>query len=371
MWSSVSSSQRILSLWLERLSTDRIARQWREVAFSPRRLRQARQPRSPPRGRRRGGAARIERWPRAGAGPRHASDAHGRAGGSGRRRAPARRHCRLVPALHAARRRRSARRHSARHRRLRASLRRRGEASRRSPRAGDGRSGFSARAAIAATIGAASAAARFGDAAITASGGERDLLSPLPLAALRLPGETVAALARVGLKRIGDILDLPRAPLAARFGADLLRQLDRALGARRRTADPASAGRALCRGEELSRADRARGGRARDRRAARGAAQDDAGGARRRRAPPRACPLPHRWRGQAHRGRHLATAARSASDPRALRRAAGRASATRSIRASASIWRGSRCSTPSPVRTSRSASADAKIRPSSTASSIA
>src|SRR5260370_10531238 len=28
VWSSVSSSQRILSLWLERLSTDRIARQW-------------------------------------------------------------------------------------------------------------------------------------------------------------------------------------------------------------------------------------------------------------------------------------------------------------------------------------------------------
>src|SRR6478752_9204433 len=31
VWSSVSSSQRILSLWLERLSTDRIARQWREA----------------------------------------------------------------------------------------------------------------------------------------------------------------------------------------------------------------------------------------------------------------------------------------------------------------------------------------------------
>jgi protein ImuB len=50
------------------------------------------------------------------------------------------------------------------------------------------------------------------------------------LAALRLPGETVAALKRVGLKIIGDILDLPRAPLAARFGADLLLKLDRALG---------------------------------------------------------------------------------------------------------------------------------------------
>src|SRR5262245_12204923 len=43
--------------------------------------------------------------------------------------------------------------------------------------------GLSARAAIAATIGAAAAAARHGDAAITATGGERELLAPLPLAA--------------------------------------------------------------------------------------------------------------------------------------------------------------------------------------------
>src|SRR5262249_59620969 len=77
---------------------------------------------------------------------------------------------------------------------------------------------------------AASAAARFADASITATGEERAFLAPLPLAALRLPGETVAALARLGLKSIGDILDLPRAPLAARFGGELLRQLDRALG---------------------------------------------------------------------------------------------------------------------------------------------
>src|SRR5262249_59272324 len=32
VWSSVSSSQRILSLWLDRLSTDRVAPQWREGA---------------------------------------------------------------------------------------------------------------------------------------------------------------------------------------------------------------------------------------------------------------------------------------------------------------------------------------------------
>jgi protein ImuB len=119
-------------------------------------------------------------------------------------------------------------------------------------------SGFSARVAIAATIGAAWALARYGDAVTaghTSRNGpphrtrssetcsmsarsEHELLAPLPLAALRLPGETVAALARLGLKRIGDILDLPRAPLAARFGAELLRKLDRALGREDEPLDP-------------------------------------------------------------------------------------------------------------------------------------
>src|SRR5262249_56079231 len=80
-------------------------------------------------------------------------------------------------------------------------------------------------------IGGDSGLARFHEVGITdASRDARDDLAPLPLAALRLPEGTVAALTRVGLKRIADILDLPRAPLAARFGADLLRQLDRALG---------------------------------------------------------------------------------------------------------------------------------------------
>jgi protein ImuB len=64
------------------------------------------------------------------------------------------------------------------------------------------------------------------------------MLAPLPLAALRLDADTVGSLARVGLKRIGDVLDLPRAPLAARFGAGLLLQLDRALGREREPLTP-------------------------------------------------------------------------------------------------------------------------------------
>jgi protein ImuB len=92
------------------------------------------------------------------------------------------------------------------------------------------RAGFTYNIAIAGTIGAAWAAAHFGEPARYACGEQRALLAPLPLSALRLSADTVAALARVGLKRIGDIVDLPRAPLAARFGTELLRQLDRALG---------------------------------------------------------------------------------------------------------------------------------------------
>jgi protein ImuB len=89
--------------------------------------------------------------------------------------------------------------------------------------------GFFVRRAIAGTPGAASAAARFGNEAIIAEGGTTEMLKPLPLAALRLDGETVAALDRVGLKRIGQIMDAPRGPLTARFGSLLLRRLDQAL----------------------------------------------------------------------------------------------------------------------------------------------
>jgi protein ImuB len=98
--------------------------------------------------------------------------------------------------------------------------------------------GFAFSIAIAGTIGAAWAAAHYGRPGRYACGDERALLSPLPLAALRLDGGTVAALARVGLKRAGDIIDLPRAPLTARFGAELLRQLDRALGAEHEPLNP-------------------------------------------------------------------------------------------------------------------------------------
>src|SRR5581483_9272859 len=65
---------------------------------------------------------------------------------------------------------------------------------------------------------------------IVPRGETETMIRPLPLAALRLDAEIVAGLAQAGLKRIGDVLDRPRAPLAARYGEILIRRLDQALG---------------------------------------------------------------------------------------------------------------------------------------------
>lgn len=83
---------------------------------------------------------------------------------------------------------------------------------------------------LADTPGCAWAVARYGDTRLVPPGAMRDALLPLPLAALRLDRDTVAALAQAGLKTIADVIDRPRAPLAARYGVDFLRKLDCALG---------------------------------------------------------------------------------------------------------------------------------------------
>lgn len=90
--------------------------------------------------------------------------------------------------------------------------------------------GFDVRAGLAATPGAAWAAARYDGAAILAGGSEAESLTPLPLAALRLDAGAQAALASVGLRTVGALLNAHRAPLARRFGSGLLLRLDQALG---------------------------------------------------------------------------------------------------------------------------------------------
>lgn len=105
------------------------------------------------------------------------------------------------------------------------------------------RQGFVARLAIADTTGAAAALARFGgDGRIVPEGLTeaqlQKLFAPLPLAALRLDEESIARLSQAGLRRIGDLLVRPRAPIAARFGRDIHHRLDILLGRARAPISP-------------------------------------------------------------------------------------------------------------------------------------
>jgi len=93
--------------------------------------------------------------------------------------------------------------------------------------------GIACRIAIADTLGAAWALARFapiGERAVMLPPGNAHAgLAPLPVEALRLDPATAAGLRRVGLKRVGDLYAMPRAALARRFGEGVVRHLDQAL----------------------------------------------------------------------------------------------------------------------------------------------
>lgn len=90
--------------------------------------------------------------------------------------------------------------------------------------------GLEARGAVSSAPGLSSALARFATSQIVAEDAHEEVLAPLPIAALRVEDATVQALAKVGLKQVGDLLEAPRAPLARRFGTTLLLRLDQALG---------------------------------------------------------------------------------------------------------------------------------------------
>jgi protein ImuB len=75
--------------------------------------------------------------------------------------------------------------------------------------------GFTARLGLAETLGGAHALARFARASpcTIPAGKLRSTLATLPVEALRLESETAHLLRRLGLKRIGQFYDLPRASL--------------------------------------------------------------------------------------------------------------------------------------------------------------
>jgi len=97
-------------------------------------------------------------------------------------------------------------------------------------RARAARAGYALRAAIADTAGAAWALARYGNIEISARNEHRSAIAPLPIEGLRLPPEIADRLRRLGLKTVGQLYDMPRAPLTARFTKILLSRLGQALG---------------------------------------------------------------------------------------------------------------------------------------------
>jgi len=91
--------------------------------------------------------------------------------------------------------------------------------------------GLPFRLTIADTPGAAWALCHYGrDGTIAPPNGQAELLKPLPPAALRLEPGAAAQIERLGLRRAGQLIEIPRAPLGRRFGAHTLDRLDQALG---------------------------------------------------------------------------------------------------------------------------------------------
>lgn len=99
---------------------------------------------------------------------------------------------------------------------------------------------ITARAAIADTWGAAHALARYTAGPIFNSppGAASFTIAALPIAALRLPTEMVGALRILGFDRISELIAQPRAPLTLRFGPELGRRLDQAIGQSVELIDP-------------------------------------------------------------------------------------------------------------------------------------
>lgn len=90
--------------------------------------------------------------------------------------------------------------------------------------------GFEVRGAVSSSPGLSWAVCRFSGNCIVGDEDREEMLAPLPVAALRLDVKTVVGLQKLGLKRIGDLMLAPRAPLVRRFGALVLKRLDQARG---------------------------------------------------------------------------------------------------------------------------------------------
>jgi protein ImuB len=93
--------------------------------------------------------------------------------------------------------------------------------------------GYNVRVAMADTIGTAWAVARFErETLLIETGKQFAALLPLPARALRIQTEVRERLEKLGLRQVGNFMNMARPSLRRRFGENLLQRLDQALGSR-------------------------------------------------------------------------------------------------------------------------------------------
>lgn len=100
--------------------------------------------------------------------------------------------------------------------------------------------GITARAAMADTWGAAHGLARFAarPSLVIPVGTSADSILDLPIAALRLDSGIIEVLRTLGFESIGELAATSRAPLTLRFGPELGRRIDQAMGHLAEPIDP-------------------------------------------------------------------------------------------------------------------------------------
>jgi protein ImuB len=99
--------------------------------------------------------------------------------------------------------------------------------------------GYDISISLADTVGTAWAIARFGqNDRIIESGQQHTALLSLPPAALRIEVPTIERLEKLGLRKITQIISMPRSALRRRFGQQILQRLDQALGNEKEVINP-------------------------------------------------------------------------------------------------------------------------------------
>lgn len=91
--------------------------------------------------------------------------------------------------------------------------------------------GYDIRAGMADTIGAAWAVTRFAQGSLLIEpGGQKAAVLNLPAASLRLEGDVVERLQKLGLRQVHSFINMPRMALRRRFGSQLLQRFQQATG---------------------------------------------------------------------------------------------------------------------------------------------